>query len=161
MPRRPLQLLQRTKHRREGCPREYIIAPPCLELPSSPSSACIQKHQRPTTVVLAFFFSVIPSFVQENNADICTTALDYKMARSLAPKASIYLCAVQQLTITLSPNPSPDTKQHGGNCGNPEGVYAYSSSAVRAHRGAYVCSKVVPGRERGSGRSDSICSDHH
>ncbi|CAM9582436.1 unnamed protein product [Pylaiella littoralis] len=50
---------------------------------------------------------------------------------------------------------------HGGNCGNPEGVYAYHSSVVRAHRGAYVSSKDVPGRETGSGRSDSICSDHH
>ncbi|CAN0079749.1 unnamed protein product [Scytosiphon promiscuus] len=52
---------------------------------------------------------------------------------------------------------------HGGNCGNPEGVYAYSSSVVRSHREPYITAKVVPGRERGGGhgRSDSVCSDHH
>ena len=38
--------------------------------------------------------------------------------------------------------------QHGGNCGNPEGVYAYSSSAVRAYRESYVTAKTVPAKER-------------
>ncbi|CAM9564529.1 unnamed protein product [Ectocarpus sp. 4 AP-2014] len=72
-------------------------------------------------------------------------------------------CHADLCSCCKGPSIGEKDAHHGGNCGNPEGVYAYSSSVVRSHRGPYVTSKVVPGRERGGGhgRSDSVCSDHH
>ncbi|CAB1110142.1 unnamed protein product [Ectocarpus sp. CCAP 1310/34] len=72
-------------------------------------------------------------------------------------------CHADLCSCCKGPSIGEKDAHHGGNCGNPEGVYAYSSSVVRSHRGPYVTSKVVPGKERGGGhgRSDSVCSDHH
>lgn len=50
--------------------------------------------------------------------------------------------------------------QHGGVCGNPEGVYAFSSTTVRSYRQPFVTAKHAPGRDKKHSRSDSMCSDH-